>query len=123
MGERGEADGKMILAKLTKLGIVKPEAKLDEVLTLAARDLLGRRLQSVVVRRGLARTAMQSRQLITHGFIAVGGRKVSVPSFLVSANDEPSVAYYKAFNLEAASVAPKEEPAGKKDEPAQEAAA
>lgn len=108
LGAQGEIEGQPLLGKLARLGIVKPEAKLDDVLTLELRDVLGRRLQSVVLKRGLARSARQSRQLIVQGYISVNGRKVSIPSYLVKANDEPSVSYYKPFNLDAASAPVKE---------------
>lgn len=99
-GAVGAEEGRRILAKLARLGIIKQDSKLDDVLTLGVRDFLGRRLQSVVLKRGLAKTAKQSRQLITHGFISVNGRKVSIPSFLVGAAEENSVSYYKGINLE-----------------------
>jgi len=107
-GARGVEEGKPLLAKLAKLGVTKPEAKLDDILTLELRDLLGRRLQSVVLKRGLARSIKQGRQLIVQGYISVNGRKVSIPSYLVKAAEEATVGYYKAFNLDAASMPPKD---------------
>jgi len=49
--------------------------------------LLERRLDSVLVSTGLAVSRAQARQLITHGHIQVGGRKVDVPNYLVREND------------------------------------
>jgi len=46
-------------------------------------ELLERRLDNVVYRAGFARTIPQARQLVRHGFIAVGGRRVDIPSFRV----------------------------------------
>ncbi len=50
-------------------------------------SLLERRLDNVVYRMGFALTRSQARQLITHGHIAVNGRKVNIPSYLVKKGD------------------------------------
>src|SRR5512133_2234596 len=42
---------------------------------------LERRLDNVVFRLGLATSRRQARQLVRHGHIQVGGRKVNIPSF------------------------------------------
>jgi small subunit ribosomal protein S4 len=52
---------------------------------------LERRLDNVVYRMGLAVARRQARQLVRHGHIAVNGRKVNIPSFQVSVNDEITV--------------------------------
>ena len=50
--------------------------------------MLERRLDNVVKRIGLAGSHAQARQLVLHGHVTVNGRKVNVPSFLVSVGDE-----------------------------------
>ena len=82
-----------LLTRLKKLGILNETAVLDNVLDLSIEDLLERRLQTIVFRKGLARTAFQSRQLITHGHITIGNRRVTVPSYTVSKDEEPNVIY------------------------------
>jgi len=47
--------------------------------------LLERRLDNVVFLAGFAESRAQARQLVGHGHIAVNGKKVSVPSYLVQA--------------------------------------
>ena len=42
---------------------------------------------------------LAARQLITHGFICVNGRQVSIPSYVVSVAEEPTVSYYKAIDI------------------------
>ena len=84
---------KQILDKLHRLGILPDAAALDDVLDLALEDILGRRLQTLVFQRGLAQSIQQSRQLITHGHIAIEGRRVSSPSYLVLKDEEPKIAY------------------------------
>src|SRR5438270_791836 len=49
--------------------------------------LLERRLDNVVYRAGFAHSRDMARQLVKHGHITVNGRKVDIPSFLVSEND------------------------------------
>jgi len=53
--------------------------------------LLERRLDNVVFRMGLATTRRQARQLVTHGHVAVNGRRVDIPSALIKVGDEISV--------------------------------
>jgi len=50
--------------------------------------VLERRLDNVVYRLGLATSRAEARQLVRHGHIAVGGRKVNIPSFQVSPGQE-----------------------------------
>lgn len=117
-GEERERDENKILTKLAKLGIMK-EGKVDDVLSLEVKDILERRLQSRVVRKGLARTMKQARQLITHGFISVTGRKVTVPSYIVSSEEEKSIIYTKPIDLSAGMSKDEEE---KPEEPVEKTA-
>jgi len=66
---------------------------LDDVLDLAIEDILERRLQTIVFRKGLAKTIHQCRQLITHGHVSIGNKRVRVPSYIVTKKDEPQIAY------------------------------
>lgn len=50
--------------------------------------LLERRLDNIVYRAGFAHSRKQARQIVTHGHVQVNGRKVNIPSFLVSSGDE-----------------------------------
>jgi small subunit ribosomal protein S4 len=49
--------------------------------------LLERRLDNVVYRAGFAKSRDAARQLIRHGHFKVNGKKVDIPSFLVSEAD------------------------------------
>ena len=82
-----------LLARLKKMGMLDETAVLDNVLDLSIEDLLERRLQTTVFRKGLARTIFQARQLVTHGHITIGNRRITVPSYIVSREDEPKVIY------------------------------
>jgi small subunit ribosomal protein S4 len=82
-----------LLTKLKKLGVLQETAVLDNVLDLSIEDLLERRLQTVVFRKNLAKTAYQARQLVTHGHILIGNRRVTVPSYIVSRDEETQLTY------------------------------
>ena len=90
--DRAELESQL-LGRLKHLGILPETAVLDNVLDLDMESILERRLQTIVQRKGLAKTMYQSRQLITHGHIAVGNRKVSSPGFLVPGKEENNIFY------------------------------
>jgi small subunit ribosomal protein S4 len=50
--------------------------------------MLERRLDNVVRRIGIAGSHAQARQFVLHGHVTVNGRKVNIPSFLVTVGDE-----------------------------------
>ena len=82
------------LAKLSRIGVLSESASIDEILDLEIRALLERRLQTMVFRRGLAKTVHQARQLVSHGHIAVAGRVVSVPGYIVKRDEEQKLKYF-----------------------------
>jgi len=93
--EEREAKAKALLERLYRLGILQdPNATLSDVLNLTVEALLERRLQTIVWRKGLAKTPHQARQLIVHGHIAIKGRRVTSPNYLVSRDEEPYVDFY-----------------------------
>jgi small subunit ribosomal protein S4 len=82
-----------LLTSLAKKGLVSKDATLDDVLSLTVENILARRLQTVVWRKGLASTPYQARQFIAHRHIVVGDRVVTKPGYLVSADEEPKVGF------------------------------
>jgi small subunit ribosomal protein S4 len=50
-------------------------------------QLLGRRLDNVVYRMGLAATRAEARQLVRHGHFEVNGHKVDIPSYQTRPDD------------------------------------
>ncbi len=55
-------------------------------------SLLERRLDNVVFRVGIGGSRTQSRLVVRHGHIAVNGKRVNIPAFLVKKGDVVSVA-------------------------------
>ncbi|NPA05223.1 MAG: 30S ribosomal protein S4 [Crenarchaeota archaeon] len=88
-----EAEEKSLLHRLIQLGVLPENATLDDVLGLTAEHFLERRLQTIVYKKGLARTPYEARQLIVHGHIAIGGRRVRSPGYLVKKDEEDLVDY------------------------------
>jgi len=79
--------------KLIKLGVIGPEARFEDVLSLTVEDLLKRRLQSIVFEKGFAKTIYQARQFIVHGHIQVLGKKIDAPSYIVKKEEEDFIGY------------------------------
>jgi len=88
-----EEQRRRLIDKLVRMSLLPPGATLDDVLSLTVSDLLERRLQTIVYRKGLAKTIHQARQLIVHGHIAIGDQVVSCPGYIVGRDEEGSVAY------------------------------
>jgi len=90
---------KQLLDRLNRIGILPETAVLDDVLDLSLEDILERRLQTIVFSKGLAKSIFQARQLITHGHIAIDGRRVPSPSYLVLKDEEEKIAYAPTSSL------------------------
>ncbi len=82
-----------LLTRLKRLGVLQDTAVLDDVLDLSLEDLLERRLQTLVFRKNLSKTVHQARQLVTHGHITLDGKRVTVPGYVVSREEEKALAY------------------------------
>ncbi len=81
---------KELIAKVDNLGLKC--SSLDDVLGVSLEDFLGRRLQTIVYKKGISSTARQARQYIVHGHINVDNRRVRWPSFLVTVDLEDKIA-------------------------------
>lgn len=88
-----------LLQRLKRMGVLDQTAVLDNVLDLSIEDLLERRLQTIVFRKGLARTVFQARQLITHGHIAIDKRRITIPGYVVPKLEEEKIIYTPNSNL------------------------
>ncbi|MHA2362355.1 MAG: 30S ribosomal protein S4 [Candidatus Hodarchaeales archaeon] len=87
-------DEQLIIDKLIKLGVMaKENISVENILNLKPENFLERRLQTVVFRRGLARSPHQARQLITHGHIALNTFRINVPSYHLKDGEEENVDY------------------------------
>lgn len=64
---------------------------ISDVLALTKEDYLKRRLQSVVVKKGMATTHKQARQFITHKHVSINGSIINTPSHLTTSEEESSI--------------------------------
>lgn len=90
-GKNTEKEKTQLMQRLVRLGLVKENPKLDDILAITLQDLINRRLQTIVNKKGIARTPKQARQFITHNHIKVSNKTVSAPSYLVSVLEENSI--------------------------------
>ncbi len=84
---------KNLIGKISGLGLIAPNGTLDDILTMSVEDFMERRLQTFVFRKGMVKSLWQSRQLITHGHISIGGLEVTSPGYHVKVADEQQVDY------------------------------
>jgi small subunit ribosomal protein S4 len=83
-----------LLKRCARMGLLPMEGTtLDDVLGLQAESILNRRLETLVVRKGLAASAKQARQMIAHGHVWVDGRKVTIPGYIVERGQEEKISY------------------------------
>jgi small subunit ribosomal protein S4 len=80
-----------IIKKLQDLGILGKDVTLDDLLDLSVEQFLERRLQTIVWRKGFAKSPYMARQLITHGHIRVNGRRIRQPGYLVKLEEEDKI--------------------------------
>ncbi len=98
-GEVTEREVNELMRRLISLNLIEQGATLDDVLRLQLADLLDRRLQTLVHQKGLAGTPKQARQFIKHGHIVIKGRSVTIPSYLVQADEEGLIGHRKGSNV------------------------
>lgn len=89
-----ESKKEELISSLQRGGILGPDADIDAILSLKVQASLERRLQTLVYRKGLARSPKQARQLITHGHIAINGRRTNIPGYIVNRVEETQISYF-----------------------------
>jgi small subunit ribosomal protein S4 len=90
---------RQLIDHLQRMGLMGATGDIDAVLALRVEQELERRLQTMVYRMGLARSPKQARQFITHGHVAINGRRVTIPGYRVSRLEETQIKYYTTSPL------------------------
>ena|SRR3989344_6461571 len=98
--EQSELEKKQLLGRLSSLGLLKKDSKVEDVLNLTLKDVMERRLQTLVARKQMANSMMQARQFITHEHVAVGARKITAPSYLVLVSEEQLIKMVDQINIQ-----------------------
>lgn len=76
---------------------------------MTVEDVLSRRLQSMVFKKGMAVSPLHSRQLIVHGHVLVGDRVITIPGFEVGGGNEALIKLSGGTEPEKQSVEPQAE--------------
>ena len=85
-------EGAAILRQCRRIGVLDDQKmKLDYVLALTAEEFLERRLQTQVLKLGLAKSIHHARVLIKQRHIRVGRQVVNVPSFCVRTSSQKHI--------------------------------
>lgn len=90
---QAKKESDQLLIHLSRMNILPKNSTLDDVLTLDTEAILSRRLQTLTYLKGLASTPNQARQLISHGHIAINDRKITIPGYLVTKEEESNISY------------------------------
>jgi small subunit ribosomal protein S4 len=96
---QAERERKLLITRLQRLGLLKEDASLDAILSISLRDVLERRLQTQVYKRAMASSVDQARQMITHQHVAVAGKTITSPSYLVPVSEEALIAYHMSSSF------------------------
>ena len=75
--------------KLKQIGL--KVASIPDVLALEKSDWMQRRLQTVVMKKKLAKTPKQARQMIVHKQVMINGNIVNQPSYIVTVEEENKI--------------------------------
>ncbi len=87
-------EGAALMRRLTRLGLLDESRQtLDYVLSLKVEDFFERRLQTLVLKLGLARSIHHARVLIRQRHICVGKQLVNVPSFMVRTDSQKHIEF------------------------------
>jgi len=90
---QSKKESDQLLMHLSRMNILPAKSTLDDVLALETESILSRRLQTLTYLKGLANTPTQARQLISHGHVAIGERRVTVPGYMVTKEEEGEIGY------------------------------
>jgi small subunit ribosomal protein S4 len=80
-----------LLNYLSRLGLVSSGSSLDDVLNLKIEDILERRLQTIIMKKSNLKSPYQARQLVVHGHVSLGNRKINLPGYLVRKDEESQI--------------------------------
>merc|ERR1711861_122063 len=86
--------GQALMRRMIRYGILEEDKqRLDYVLALKIENFMERRLQTLVFKRGLAKSIHHARVLIRQRHIRVGRQIVDIPSFMVRVESQPHIEF------------------------------
>ena len=91
--EQAKKEKQQLINRLFNLGLLSKNADIDDVLSLNVKNIMERRLQTLVYKKNMANTQRQARQFIVHGHVYIGDKKIDVPSYLVPTEEENGIKF------------------------------
>ena len=89
---QSKVETQQLFKKVKELGLLS-DVSFDSILGLTLDDVMDRRLQTVVFKKGLAHSMKQARQFIVHEHVMISGKVITSPNHLVRVKDESSVGF------------------------------
>lgn len=114
--QQAEVEKAQLLHKAHSLGFIQKGARIEDILNIKLKDVMDRRLQTILVKKNMARTVGQARQFIVHGHVNVGDKRITSPSYLVKMEEEASVAFHQISALSSPDHAERSKKAEKKEQ-------
>ncbi|MDE1724455.1 MAG: 30S ribosomal protein S4 [Thaumarchaeota archaeon] len=81
----------VLMKSLARVGLVKENSTLDDVLNLKVTDFLSRRLQTLIQKKEAIKSPYLARQIVVHGHVMIGDRIVTIPSYTVKVEEEDQI--------------------------------
>lgn len=97
--ERQKKELRVLMDKLIRLGIIQKNAEFEDLLLMTIDDILNRRLQTLVFKKGLANSIYQARQFITHRHIEVNGKRIDSPSYILKKDEEDTLKFVNSSSF------------------------
>jgi len=92
--EQAQKEQEQLFNSVNQYGLLR-EDTLTDVLSITIDQILGRRLQTLLVDKDLARSPEQARQFISHRHIVINDEIVSSPGYLVTVQEEPTIEFHE----------------------------
>jgi len=91
--DQSKIETEHLFRRVRELGLTSQDVTFDVILGLTLDNVMDRRLQTVLYKKGLARSVNQARQFIVHGHVLVEGKKITSPAYLVTIKEEASMSF------------------------------
>ena len=88
--KQAEIERNNLVKKLESYNLIK-ETTLEAILSINIKDVLNRRLQTLLFKKGFAKSMKQARQMIIHRHVLLGGKLNTSPAYLVRVSEEASI--------------------------------
>jgi len=90
-GVQADLERDNLFKKLQSYNLINIGDSTDAILGITLKNVLDRRLQTLILKKGLTKTMKQARQMITHRHVSINNKIVSSPSYIVKVAEESSL--------------------------------